>query len=319
MAEEGCPLVSPLIEDVKRLVLADEIPVIIVVEKSDGIVTFEVRSASETPFVAISHVWADGLGSTTEQGLPTCQLRRLASLVHGMSPGSAFWTDGLCIPDIRSVQKKAIGMMARIYSEALGVLVLDGGLQLCPSAEPTGAKMLHVLTCGWMRRLWTLQEAVLAKDLLFVFCDGRIEMKDLIPPMSEMLATSGVDAVVSPRGLTAIYYAIIFPETTCTDGKIWIVKDGKAEMLYEVTTITDTKGSYTCDMLLLLEPLPFGGAAPCVAVKKTGQSKEEDGRFTVYCDYERRMIINSVVSKQNTPAYEMVEASLSGRLTVCVG
>lgn len=431
-AKDSCPLVGPLLEDVKRLVLANEVPVVEVLEKPNGIVALQVRSSSETPFVAISHVWADGLGSTTEQGLPACQLRRLVTLVRGMYPGAAFWTDGLCIPDIPTVRKKAIGMMGRIYSEAVGVLVLDGGLQLCPSVEPTSTKILHVLTCGWMRRLWTLQEAVLAKDLVFAFSNKQIKLNDLIPLTSELLvqpclgdlaselfrltkrslhsfysigdvsrslrwrttsrpsdetlaiasllgsnvsnlvdlsaedrmkrmlldiakfprnilflrgaklkasgfrwapqsfmassgagggvqlATSGTDAVLLNDGLKGVYYAITFSKTTFTSGEVWQLNDSQAGRQYEVNDSNGTEGTYTCDMLLLLESVTIGGAVPCVAVRQLSHSVGEDGGFTVYCEYRRRMALYSLVSKKDTPLCNIVEVNLSGKLTICL-
>lgn len=60
------------------------------------------------------------------------------------------------MPEAKDARKKAIGMMARIYQEAEAVLVLDSSLQLMRSTEPIGARLLAVLTSGWMRRLWIL-------------------------------------------------------------------------------------------------------------------------------------------------------------------
>ncbi|KAL6897706.1 hypothetical protein GGI43DRAFT_409699 [Trichoderma evansii] len=430
--KDACLLVGPLLDRIKRLVLANEIPVIEVSEGPGDMVTLDVHSAADKRFVAISHVWVDGLGSTTEQGLPVCQLRRLASLVRGMNSEAAFWTDGICIPSLPEVRKKAIGMMAHIYSEAIGVLVLDGNLQLCASAEPTSAKTMQVLTCGWMRRLWTLQEAILAKELLFAFSDNLVNLNDLIPPTNELLvhaylgdlaselfhltkrsahsiysigdvarslrwrttsragdetlaiasllgskpsdlvdlspedrmkrmlqdigrfprnilflngaklqtpgfhwaprsfmaahgagggvqlATSGTDAVSSPDGLTGMYYAIMLPTTTFTGGEIWRLKDAKTERLYEITDIIDAETTYTCDILLLLESVAHGGAAPCLAARTTRSDVGKEGTFTVHCEYVRRVLLNNIVSKSDAPKHTTVEASTSGKLTVCV-
>ncbi|GAP91721.2 putative het domain protein [Rosellinia necatrix] len=184
----SCEYSKPPLEEVKQLVLENEIPVITVVDGScDGSARLQIHRASNTPYVAISHVWADGLGSTTEKGLPTCQLRWLSSLVSKIQPGAAFWTDGICIPEADHIRKKAIGMMARTYNEAVAVLVLDSGVQLCSSAQPPDEKVLRVLTSGWMRRLWTLQEAVLSKELHLAFADRTLLLTDLMPPPSDML------------------------------------------------------------------------------------------------------------------------------------
>ncbi|KAK0634740.1 hypothetical protein B0T17DRAFT_611707 [Bombardia bombarda] len=72
--------------------------------------------------------------------------------------------------------------------EAAAVLVLDAGLQHCDSTNPSGIKILHVLTSGWMRPFWTLQEAVLAKAICIMFADGvLIDLATLIPPTQTML------------------------------------------------------------------------------------------------------------------------------------
>ena len=42
-----------------------------------------VASEPSSRYVALSHVWADGLGNPTENALPRCQLRYLYDLVHG--------------------------------------------------------------------------------------------------------------------------------------------------------------------------------------------------------------------------------------------
>ncbi|KAI1165801.1 hypothetical protein F5B18DRAFT_608744 [Nemania serpens] len=184
----ACEYSRPSLEEVKNLALGDAIPVITVADGShESCVELKVHRSSDVPYIAISHVWADGLGSTTETGLPTYQLRRLASLVSELRPGAAFWIDRICIPDAGDARKKAIGTMARAYSEAAAVLVLDDGLQMCHSTESLDVKVLRVLVSGWMRRLWTLQEAVLAKDLYFVFADTALLLTDIMPRPSDML------------------------------------------------------------------------------------------------------------------------------------
>ncbi|KAF2973176.1 hypothetical protein GQX73_g431 [Xylaria multiplex] len=182
------PKSMPPLEEVKKLVLGEEIPIITLADRShENFVELKVHKASDVPYVTISYVWADGLGGTTETGLSTCQLHRLASLVSKIRPGAAFWTDGICIPKADDARKIAIGMMARTYSEAAAVLVLDSGLQRCYSTEPPDLKVLRVLTSGWMQRLWTLQEAVLAKELYLVFADTPLLLKDIMPRPSDML------------------------------------------------------------------------------------------------------------------------------------
>ncbi|KAI1808580.1 hypothetical protein F4811DRAFT_176509 [Daldinia bambusicola] len=182
---DTCYNISVNLCEVKNLLIAGEIPTIKLYEDEDSHkCKLSVHKGSDVEYIAISHVWADGLGSTTEDGLPICQIRRLATLV---GPQNAFWIDSLCIPRADSVRKKAIGMMAQTYSQAKAVLVLDRTLQLCQSTAPLGVRILRVLTSGWMQRLWTLQEAVLSKALYLNFADAQTLLSGLIPSPNDML------------------------------------------------------------------------------------------------------------------------------------
>lgn len=183
-----CEYAAPPLEDVQQLLLEGVVPVVTWEEGRCGEpARIQVHNAYEIPYVAFSHVWADGLGSNTETGLPTCQVRRLASLVSAIRPGAAFWIDSLCIPQAEDVRKRAIGLMWRTYKHAADVVVLDSGLQPCSSTAPRSLLMLRVLTSGWMRRLWTLQEAVLSRSLHLVFADTTLELMYLMPSLAELL------------------------------------------------------------------------------------------------------------------------------------
>ena len=82
----------------------------------------------EMDYIALSHVWADSLGSNTETGLPACQIRRLHRLAENRTESGAwFWIDGLCVPKQKPYQGKAIEFMYYTYQNATGVIVLDEG------------------------------------------------------------------------------------------------------------------------------------------------------------------------------------------------
>ncbi|KAK6352513.1 hypothetical protein TWF730_009337 [Orbilia blumenaviensis] len=195
-----CIYSKPNAEMVVDELKAGNIPIMVIegddIQKGGRTVEIMTAKSDEIPYLAISHVWADGLGSTTEDGLPTCQIRRIANLVATVLPKAtgnetpklAFWMDSLCIPNNSSVRKKAIGLMARTYTEAEAVLVLDSAILSIPSTLPREALAVHILTSGWMRRLWTLQEAVLAKKLFFLCGDGHVvQLADVIPAPDNML------------------------------------------------------------------------------------------------------------------------------------
>lgn len=48
-------------------------------------------------------------------------------------------------------------------------------------------KLLQILTSAWMQRLWTLQEALLARKLVFEFSDGLVAIQELLPKGEELL------------------------------------------------------------------------------------------------------------------------------------
>ena len=87
---------------------------------SDGGV-LSVQSEDDGPYTAIPHVWAGGgLGSTTEAGLPTCQLARITRLLVS---DSAFWVDSLCVLEVQERHKAAIRFMAESYQCANAIVV----------------------------------------------------------------------------------------------------------------------------------------------------------------------------------------------------
>ncbi|KAK0496547.1 hypothetical protein EDD18DRAFT_1105656 [Armillaria luteobubalina] len=173
----NCAYTKPPISDVYDLLQGGRIPVI--QRMPNG--TLCITDASKTPYIAISHVWVDGLGSTSEVGLPTCQIERIADLVHTLLPGGAFWIDSVCIPEVRELRKEAIRRMTLTYANARAVLVTDAGIRSRSLSSPLEDTALAILTSGWMQRLWTLQEGLLVKKLIFQLSDGFAPLDNLFP------------------------------------------------------------------------------------------------------------------------------------------
>jgi hypothetical protein len=140
-----------------------------------------VATASNIPYVAISQVWADGIGNTTEPGLPKCQLQRISSMTGKLMSEGTFWLDSLCVPELCTMRKKANGLMGETCRKAAKVLVIDSGIRSCSKNVPLEQKLRRVLTSGWMQRPWTLQKTVLAKELVFEFDGGLVTSMDLLP------------------------------------------------------------------------------------------------------------------------------------------
>ncbi|RDA89329.1 hypothetical protein CP532_6262 [Ophiocordyceps camponoti-leonardi (nom. inval.)] len=428
-ADNDCEYCAAPMDQVESLILSGDKPVVTLREVPGHQLPFlELHKGSDFPYVAISHVWADGLGSTAEKGLPR-------------KPGAALWIDSLCVPKAPKARELAIAMMARIYLDAAAVLVLDSGLQNCRSDEHLGTKLLRTLTCGWMRRLWTLQEATLNRELHLVLADGQWPLKALIPhgdlyfqrpllrlaselfrlikwstygscslgdvaraltwrntskrsdetlavagllavqpstliairpeerilrlmqaigrvprnvlflhgeklqlpgfswaPTSFMaahggaakgprLSTSDADAIVTPRGLAATYFAFILPRKVLKrEMNPWRLRDTKTGKLYIVgETESDSTESSSCDLLLIMNDTYPGSVVSCVGALITGHmaeplDKESNSPYTVFCRFRRRLILNCVTGFTNAGEVEdEVATPVSGRLPVCVG
>ena len=145
-----------------------------------------VSSAKETRYVALSHVWSQGKGNPTSNSLPQCQLSYIADKVDALYPGEdavAFWIDTVCCP-IKPARAQALALekMAVTYENADKVLVIDSALEtaLLPGEAVSDMEecLLHILASSWMRRMWTLQEGLLAKRLYIQFLDGALDIWD---------------------------------------------------------------------------------------------------------------------------------------------
>ncbi|RPD54381.1 hypothetical protein L227DRAFT_604157 [Lentinus tigrinus ALCF2SS1-6] len=65
--------------------------------------------------------------------------------------------------------------MARTYKEAASVLVIDTGIQTqCSTSSTVSNYLFRISLSGWMHRVWTLQEGLLARRLYFEFGGGAI-------------------------------------------------------------------------------------------------------------------------------------------------
>ncbi|KAI5840998.1 hypothetical protein DFP73DRAFT_131766 [Morchella snyderi] len=140
----------------------------------------EITKNSKEIYVAVSHVWSDGLRGSTKEGLPTCQLERIDRMVREIAPDGkgAFWVDTICIPEEK--REEGIRLMGRTYKGAAKVLVIDAGIRGLSTKASHEEKLLRILTSVWMQRLWTLQEAVYAKEMVFEFRDGLVRASEML-------------------------------------------------------------------------------------------------------------------------------------------
>ena len=147
-------------------------------------------------YMAVSHVWAHGIGNPKANALPSCQISRLYHLClqrpyrfRNSLRQVAFWIDTLCIPvdsTFKEYRKLAITRLAGVFREAKRVLVLDAGLQNSSKECSRLELATRMLCAGWMKRLWTFQEAVMAdttpncSKIDVQFSEGCLEFNSLM-------------------------------------------------------------------------------------------------------------------------------------------
>jgi hypothetical protein len=147
-----------------------------------------VEAVPNMKYVAISHVWSDGLGNLRKNALPRCQLRRLSRLVSntfeyiGEKCPPLFWVDTVCCPpEDGEAQDLALSRMRDTYQKASCVLVLDSWLENQSIEALSECEiMMRITCCGWNRRLWTFQEGALAQSLVFKFADSLFDLDNAI-------------------------------------------------------------------------------------------------------------------------------------------
>ena len=214
----------PISEDELLAVLeSGGVPLLVPPSLEGGAVEWKIVSTSvrpEMPYVAISHVWSGGLGNPTKNSLPLCQLEKIrqcvAELIQGENP--LFWLDTLCVPRRKDGKNLAISRMKRTYQDATRVLVLDTQLrqtsinsQRWQSSATNDTRigsakefLLRIASSGWMRRLWTLQEGAIARDIDFQFANGSLNLRQLILAIKgdrTVLANQVISSIMILRGL----------------------------------------------------------------------------------------------------------------------
>ena len=192
---EGCNCV-PMNVDVTKLcsILEKEaVPLITLQENAmSGKLSIELsESKPDVIYVAISHVWADGLGNPAANSLPLCQLRLLQERVNSLcrnkdfvsQNGSAnvpFWIDTLCVPTEEKPRKTALGLVAKTYEEAIMTLIVSLELENCSITRSREEVTTRMVLTSWWRRLWTLEEGVMSKSLAFQFGDGVVIVDEIV-------------------------------------------------------------------------------------------------------------------------------------------
>lgn len=92
-----CQSLSVPYDDLLDIARKGEIPIISVVEQTRpdlaSVYRFQVHPRRKlSKYVAISHVWSDGLGNPEENALPLCQVKKLQAIIESVHESHEFRT-----------------------------------------------------------------------------------------------------------------------------------------------------------------------------------------------------------------------------------
>ena len=88
------------------------------------------------------------------------------------------WLDIAMVSDVQEIRIMSINAMNRVYSTAAITLVCDR-LLLSMKGGTDREKALAISLTDWFTRVWTMQEAILSKRLIFLQRDGYWMGRDL--------------------------------------------------------------------------------------------------------------------------------------------
>jgi hypothetical protein len=162
-ADCQCDDIHVPVDQVCKIVAANDIPLIRITRSSSGEIALEVVPyMGKNRFIAISHVWADRQFGSATNALPRCQVEYLDSVLATLPGKDAswhvrewcykkfspsgdidslaphvrawplFWLDSFCIPQAAQhsdLRYRAINFMNFIYAAASQTLVFDSSLQ----------------------------------------------------------------------------------------------------------------------------------------------------------------------------------------------
>ena len=200
-AKHESPIPSPeqsLADQISSILDEGDVPLILVANSVIRVKGYSFRNGLEpTKFVAFSHVRSQEKPFSHHTSTDTLQpLQSLATDVFldsgivGSYQAIPWWIDSLCIPrdDRRRLAKARI---KDIFAAATAVIVID--VTLCEYQPQSPADyMAAVRQSPWIHRLWTIQEAAVAKQLYFKFKE--LQSLDRIMSQQEKAMVGGKEA-----------------------------------------------------------------------------------------------------------------------------
>jgi len=181
----SCPILHAPEDQMVRVIEEGDIPILQIKKTPDGALTFKTYKLSGgCKYIALSHVWADGLGCAKSNSITTCQLDRILDRLLKLDEREhcgelCVWIDTLCIPvshEFQSLRESQIVRMREIYKGAFCVLALDPDF-LKMSDDPGITEIgMRLYMSAWCSRLWTYQEGCHARKVFLMSKDGLVDV-----------------------------------------------------------------------------------------------------------------------------------------------
>jgi hypothetical protein len=280
-------------------------------------------------YVALSHVWADGMGNPTANSLPRCQLLQLYGFLQhqdlatdaGDAQGDLLlWCDTLCCPvEPKEAKDRALTYMRRTYEDATHVLVLDTSLRLQDSATLSPEELcVRIFACGWMRRLWTLQEGSLPSEkwrLWFQFRDRAVNLRPLWQNALDVLQNQ-----VGRRSIAVEIISRIRAFTAFSQGKVYDSNGLGADLALVEAALKHRSVSVPSDEPLLISNLLAPQLAESEAVHQLAaracDRNMDDPEYKTLFDTLQPEILRIAMLEENEAALAAAR-QVSGKIIPC--
>lgn len=186
-------------DEVARVIMNNKTPLITYDRTKGRLILHELDLRGDPPmrFGALSHAWEDKIlamgedaAGRNDRRILQCRVRKMQNdfnkLVYGkdhtrQDEDVPFYVDVICYPRQVRAQALALNQMRLVYSKASEVLVWDR--DLLREKKPSDSRLLEmnvkIRLGNWTKSLWTLFEAVLARNITVALSDETITFEEL--------------------------------------------------------------------------------------------------------------------------------------------
>ena len=210
-----CWTVSAPVDEIIMTLREGGNPVLRIGTDNDYKLSLSVRSSKRNSFVAISHVWKDGLGSPYSNAITQCQLTRIADRLGNLESTEScgelnIWIDTLCIPvgseyqEFRDIQ---ITRRNQVYKEAYAVMLMDADTLRMPSRPVLEELGMRLYLSAWASRLWTYQVGALNARVLVMTSDDVFDVDD---PVNKRLRSDEKNDALQHNLVFKLTWKIVF-------------------------------------------------------------------------------------------------------------